>query len=207
MATSQIGIQLVSMAIEIGIGIVIPKENDIRIVMHRTDMETDVIPTEIAIAIVIVYPIARCLTRRSMTIRCPVICPTHDPFPPMMTHPIDPMDMVMVCVAAELDDMATVAMTIVIHPGIHLAVTLWVAIPDVMLQIAYSRTDDIVPHPWTQPAIPMRQTRVYHHPDVMMISYTVPDVQSPSLPNVIHQLHWCPRAAPVNMLRPRIAFR
>lgn len=205
----QIGIQLVSMAIEIGIEIVIPKENDIRIVMRRTDMETDVIPTEIAIAIgtVIVYPIARCLIRRSMTIRCPVICPTHDPFPPMMTPPTGPMDMVMVCEAAAVDDMATVAMTIVIHHGIHLAVTLWVAIPDVMLQIVYSRTDDIVPHPWTRPAIPMRQTRVYHHPDVMMISYTVPDVQSPSPPNVIHQRHLCPRAAPVNMPRPRIAFR
>lgn len=198
------------MAIEIGIEIVIPKENDIRIVMRRTDMETDVIPTEIAIAIVtvIVYPIARCLIRRSMTIRCPVICPTHDPFPPMMTHPTGPMDMVMVCVAAAaVADMATVAMTIVIHHGIHLAVILWVVIPDVMLQIAYSRTDDIVPHHWTQPAIPMRQTSVYRHPDVMMISYTVPDVQSPSPPNVIRQLHLCPRAAPVNMLRPRIAFR
>lgn len=156
------------MAIEIGI--VIPIEIDIRIVMHRTDMETDVIPTEIAIAIVtvIVYHIARCLIRRSMTIRCPVICPTHDPFPPMMTPRTGPTDMVMVCVAAAVADMATVAMTIVIHHGIHLAAILWVAILGVMLQIAYSRTDDIVPHLWTQPAIPMRQTRVYHHPDVMM---------------------------------------
>lgn len=215
----QIGIQLVSMAIEIGIGIVIviQKENDIRIVMHRTDMETDVIPIEtaipietviaIVIVIVIVYPIARCLIRRSMTIRCPVICPTHDPFPPMMTHPIDLMDMAMVGVAAaEGDDMATVAMTLVIHPGIHLAAILWVAIPAVMLQIAYSRTDDIVPHPWTPLAIPMRQTHG-DHPDVMMISYTVPDAPSPSPPNVIHLPRLCLRAAPVNMLRPPIAFQ
>lgn len=196
------------MAIEIGIVIVIQKENDIRIVMHRTDMETDVIPIEIAIAIAIVYPIARCLIRRSMTIRCPVICPTHDPFPPMMTHPIDPMDpMAMVGVAAaEGDVMATVGMILVIHPGIHLAAILWVAIPAVMLQIVYSRTDDIVPHPWTPLAIPMRQTHV-DHPDVMMISCTVPDAPNPSPPNVIPQLRLCLQAVPVNMLRPPIAFR
>lgn len=200
------------MAIEIGIGIgiVIQKENDILIVMRRIDMETDVIQIEIAIAIVIVIacPIDHCPIRQSMTIRCQVICHIHDPFPATMMHPIDPMDTVVVAeaAAAEVADMATVGMTIVIPPVILQAVIPWAAILAAMLLIAYSRIDAIVPHPWTPHVIPMRQTHV-DHPEDTMISYIVLDALNPNLPNDIRQPRWCPRAAPVNMPRLRIAFR
>lgn len=197
------------MAIEIGIGIgiVIQKENDILIVMRRIGMETDVIRIEIAIAIVIACPIDHCLIRRSMTIRCQVIYPIHDPFPATMMHPIDPMDTVVVAAAAaEVADMATVGMTIVIPPVILQAVIPWAATLAAMLLIAFSRIDAIVPHPWTPHVIPMRQTHVDLREDTM-ISCTVLDALNPNLPNDIRQPRWCPRAAPVNMPRPRIAFR
>lgn len=195
------------MAIEIGIGIgiVIQKENDILIVMHRIGMETDVIRIEIAI--VIVCPIAHCPILRSMTTRCQVICPIHDPFPATMMLLIGPMDTVVVAAAsAEVADMATVGMTIVIPPVILQAVIPWAATLAAMLLIAFSPIDAIVPHPWTPHVIPMRQTHVAH-PEDTMISCTVLDALNPNLPNDIRQPRWCPRAAPVNMPRPRIAFQ
>lgn len=103
----------IEIVIGIGIVIVIPKESVTRIVMRRIAMETDVIRIEIAIAIVIVIVclIDHCLIRQSMTIRCQVICRIHDRFPATMMHPTDPMDMVAL---AEVEGMATVAMTIAI---------------------------------------------------------------------------------------------